>query len=346
MNKSVLFVTDLKDIGGGEVFLLRFINWLQKKNKSFYVMCPDTSELCLKLKDTEYTFSYKFDSIFSFFYTIHKIFRKIKRENQRVVVCAFSSRACKFTLMSGLPVVYYAHSRRSRVTHMIFSALCRGIICVCRYLANTFYTKRLKVVPNGVDSIKFCPDSKQNNKFVLGYAGRITPAKGNEDLIYIALELRKFFKNIKIVVCGKTGFHKNLNYGEELQRRINRYGLSDNFEFKGFIEDMSAFYQNISLFLLPSKDECAPLTVLEAMASGVPVIAYDVGGVSEILEDSVQGYLIKKNDICGFVNKIKFLLNNDNLRKKMGNTARSRALNVYPETLCFESAWKSFDEFI
>ena len=83
------------------------------------------------------------------------------------------------------------------------------------------------------------------------------------------------------------------------------------------------------MLLLPSQSEGLPVAVIEAMHRGVPAVASNVGGVGELVEDGVTGFLLRPDDIVGFANRLSCLLVNEARRKAMGEAARKRARSAF-----------------
>lgn len=115
----------------------------------------------------------------------------------------------------------------------------------------------------------------------------------------------------------------------KLHALIRRYGLNGAFELKGHLEDTSAFYQGLDVYLNTSIHEGIPMTVLEAMAHGLPVVAPKVGGLREILDDGVQGYLLEVRDPEAFAEKCLSVCRNKTLWQRMSQAAREKVLRTF-----------------
>jgi glycosyltransferase involved in cell wall biosynthesis len=106
-------------------------------------------------------------------------------------------------------------------------------------------------------------------------------------------------------------------------------------------EDVPCLYRKADLFVLPSFTESCPLTVIEAMASGLPVIASDVGGMSEIISNRKDGLLVRPGDSTMLARGILLILEDNKLRKKIAKLARAKAeksfssKNMAEQTLAF-----------
>lgn len=127
---------------------------------------------------------------------------------------------------------------------------------------------------------------------------------------------------------------KNLNWTLELlgdgtetldkiQRLVEASGLSDKIIFGGYVEDIDAYLVKADLCILISHSEGFPLSILEAMSLQLPIIASNVGGISEQVIDGYNGFLIGRNDVNTLTDKIKLLMNSSTLRRQMGNNSRA-----------------------
>lgn len=110
---------------------------------------------------------------------------------------------------------------------------------------------------------------------------------------------------------------------EQLQQRIALLGLSEHIKLLGNRADIPQLLAESNLFLLTSKWEGLPLVVLEAMAAGLPVVSFDVGGVSECIEDGKSGFLLPPGEIQELTNKVITLLNNRHLAMQLGAAGKT-----------------------
>jgi len=123
---------------------------------------------------------------------------------------------------------------------------------------------------------------------------------------------------------------------QEAQDYAENTGLSDRVYFLGNRKDVTELLHQSDLFALMSDWEGLPLSILEAMRCGLPIIASDVGGVNEAVRQSKNGYLIPKNDSKELVDKLTMLLTKPALRLEMGNSGRK----LYEDNFTFEKMHK------
>jgi glycosyltransferase involved in cell wall biosynthesis len=105
-------------------------------------------------------------------------------------------------------------------------------------------------------------------------------------------------------------------------------GLTDSIKWVGWLSDvkaLGAFYRSLDLLVMPSRQESFGVSAVEAAASGLPVIASNIGGIPEVVVDGETGLLVNAEDVSGFSKAMIMLAENDDLRKKLGFKARRRA---------------------
>jgi glycosyltransferase involved in cell wall biosynthesis len=121
----------------------------------------------------------------------------------------------------------------------------------------------------------------------------------------------------------------NLNLDREYARKVVEYAKCKgiNAKFTGFVpyEDLKALYSACDIFVLPSFEEGQPLVLLEAMASGKPLIGSNVGGIPMQIRDGWNGFLTRPGDIRGLAEKIRCLIEDEEERRRMGKNSRKLA---------------------
>ena len=181
----------------------------------------------------------------------------------------------------------------------------------------------IRVIGNGVDCDRFHPDEGAHGRGLrLLYAGRLQRFKGVHHLIRAVARVRRTAKApIALEIAGE---------GPEracLEGLASGVGLSDVVEFSGWVarEEMPRVYRRADLFVLPSYVEGMPNVVLEAMASGLPVIGTDVPGTREVIMDGVNGYLAPPKDEGALAERIAFMAARPEERRRMATAARAQA---------------------
>lgn len=213
-------------------------------------------------------------------------------------------------------------------------------IALGTFLKKKIPDANIKVIPNGVDIAEYTKIEKSKAReemkidkddFVIVFVGRITPIKGVDILINAAKKVKETTPNLKVYLVGSLGgnFQIRNNITPYAQKMLN---ISDNCcEFPGFISNKikNLLLNSVDIFVLPSRFDNCPLTILEAMARGKPVIASNIGGIPDIVKDGINGYLFEVGNERDLANKIIMLYNNENLRKEMGINSRKLVEDKY-----------------
>ena len=146
--------------------------------------------------------------------------------------------------------------------------------------------------------------------------GRLTYQKGFDMLIDVAKDVLEKNKEYKWLILG-DGEDKN-----RLQEKINKYNLQDRLILKGKVSNVEDYYKNSSLYVMTSRFEGLPMTLLEAKSYKMPIVSFDCPtGPSEIIRNNINGYLVKANDIKEMSNKVNSVLLDDKKLKKFSDKA-------------------------
>jgi glycosyltransferase involved in cell wall biosynthesis len=184
--------------------------------------------------------------------------------------------------------------------------------------------QKIEIIFNGIDIEEFFPneDMREKNRFVITLGGtRITTRKGINYLIDAIAILAPKYPNILLRIMG-DGDEK-----EALTNRVKKYNLDKYVEFVGRIsrDRIVPYYQEASLFVLPSLNEGMSNAMLEALASGLPIVATRTGGTDELVIDGENGLIVEMKSTADLVDKIEKIMLAENLRKKMGQSSRAKA---------------------
>ncbi|KAI2614800.1 glycosyltransferase family 4 protein [Hypoxylon fragiforme] len=221
---------------------------------------------------------------------------------------------------------------------------------VKRYLVNTagVSERKLAVLTRGVDVEGFNPAKRseelrnqwrRNDELVLFTCSRIAGEKGFGFLAQVATELDKRGMNFVLVIVGGN---KNPAVEQDVKDMFASLTEKGKVIFVGFKlgEELMKHYASADVFLHCSITETFGLVVLEAMASGVPVIARDEGGPSDIVQNNKTGYLVPPDDLNGFVEKVLQLGREPDKRKELGAASRAAACETSWERVGNRVAWE------
>ncbi|MCD7112827.1 glycosyltransferase family 4 protein [Limosilactobacillus agrestis] len=198
-------------------------------------------------------------------------------------------------------------------------------------------TSNVKVIHNG----SITPSEQNINYSVhtplrLVMIARFSPQKDQETLINAVTKLPKDRYKLTFVGDGET-----LQTNKEL---VSKYGLDHNIKFTGFKDDISDELINNDVYILSTHYEGLPISIIEAMSYGLPILATNVGGNSEMLENNINGFLFTSKD--ELAEKLNYLINNPETVKKMGQKSYRIFSDEYSLSKCLTKINNSYLELL
>ncbi|MBN1356870.1 glycosyltransferase [bacterium] len=201
-------------------------------------------------------------------------------------------------------------------------------IFVSKTVRDSFVSKvpvpdqRQRVIYNGVDIERFESGRSNPMNFKgsvrIGAVGRLMPVKGFQILLALLLEKGLTDPGIQLYIAGEGPMRL------ELQNLIQKYRLTGRVHIMGHLENIPEFLNSVDILAMPSQREGFSNALLEAMAAGVPVVAFGVGGIPEAIRDGEDGFLVEPEDMESFGNALKCLIDSPDLRSKMSGSIRQR----------------------
>jgi glycosyltransferase involved in cell wall biosynthesis len=206
---------------------------------------------------------------------------------------------------------------------------------------------RVLTIHNGLDLSDWNPLFKagvSGGRVVIATVGNIRAVKGHDLLIRAAALTVAHFPNISFRIAGDV---LEEAYFAELQALVWKLDLGDYVTFAGGVADLRSYLAEADIFVLPSRSEGFSNAIVEAMAAGLPVIATDVGGNREAVQDGVSGFLVPSEDPAALSLAIQQLLSDPGRAKSMGAAGRDiaesrfttaammgRIVGAYKDLLC------------
>ncbi len=199
-----------------------------------------------------------------------------------------------------------------------------------RYLVEVerFPAAKVRVIANGVDIDRFRPrpvDAHLRARLGLppgplaGTVTRLAPEKNLEMLLDVAARTRRAVGDAQFLVIGDGPLRENL------RERVRQLGVGDCVHFLGWRTDVAELLAALDAFLLTSHIEANPVSILEALASGVPVVSTRVGSVAETVT-AAHGFLVAPGDAAGMAERLVYLLGTPGRAKAMGAAGRQAAI--------------------
>lgn len=198
--------------------------------------------------------------------------------------------------------------------------------------------KRIERIINGVDTARFHPLRKAEriglpkgfagaDDLVIGTVGRLEPIKDQATLVRAFIELAESYpkhrERLRLVVVGDGSSRA------DLERLVGQSGLAGQVWFAGSRDDVPGLLRAMNLFVLPSLAEGISNTIMEAMATGLPVVATDVGGNSELILEGVTGHLVSRGNPEAMMTALSSYLAHPQRISEQGLASRSRAEQAF-----------------
>jgi glycosyltransferase involved in cell wall biosynthesis len=211
-----------------------------------------------------------------------------------------------------------------------------ALIAVSKYTVNELTElygidkNKIHVIYNGVDIERFKPRPNtaeirrefglEEDKKIVLFVGRLYHRKGIDTMLRSVPPILKEFSNVKFVISG-TGFKQK---EESLRNLAKELDIEDHVTFLGYVPDekLPLLYSASDIFVLPAIYENFPFAILEAQATGLPVISTNVGGIPEFLVDNQNGFVIEPRDPTQLTQRLLTLLQDAKLAKEMGDRGR------------------------
>jgi glycosyltransferase involved in cell wall biosynthesis len=293
--------------------------------------------------------------------SFYKLYKFIKKEKPDVVhthtakAGAVGRLAAKAT---GVPVVihtFHGHMFHSYFSsfktilfvliEMVLARMTDRIIVISerqreqiRQYLHLSNINKLILIPLGFDLEKFIKEDAGNEReglrgelgipmdaLVVGIIGRLTAIKNHRMFFEVARDIKRRMsrKTVKFLIVGDGELR------DELVNLSERLGLQRDVIFTGWIKELKFLYRCLDVVALTSLNEGTPVSLIEALASAKPVVATDVGGVRDVVEDGKSGFVVSVNDVVGFSEAVISLLNDKDKRERFGLYGRDTVKHKY-----------------
>jgi glycosyltransferase involved in cell wall biosynthesis len=314
---------------------------LQAAGLRDYVFCPEFPKAMTRPPTLLGQLGRGLDYVVSYFRLRRKL---IALGRAHRVDAVFASRAFGWALGSavgrrlGVPVIWRTGSRPARRAHVAAVRYVARLVAPDLLVTNSdvgggilrdLLRVRTVVLPNGVDERRFDPARvaprfrDPNSSLVVGLAARPTHEKGLELLADVTRLLVGHVPSVRVLIAGDFAWR------EHFRRRFRELGLDDRVSLLGHVDDIESFYASCDVVVLTSQRRSIELSsnaILEAMAMERPVVVSNVGGMAEVVRDGEHGFLVDPDDAAMFAARIATLLDDRDLRVRMGRAGRATVL--------------------
>ena len=290
----------------------------------------DATEFAIKIKN--FLKKEKFDIVHVHFpFSANILINLDKNLRKKMIYTAhIGDEKKRLTLDSSAPLVLKLFSPDLYLMKRI-----RKTIILNEYLKDELIKKgikevKLEVIPNGInveesnlnkEEIERVRRKYELEGIVVMFAGNIIPRKGVLYLIKAAESFKN--ENVLFLIVG------NMNIDKDYTKEVIDYARRKNIKakFTGFVpkEDLRALYSACDIFVLPSFGEGDPIALKEALASGKPLVGSKIGGIAMQIRDGWNGFLVEPGNERQLAEKIRYLIDNEEERRRMGKNSRKLA---------------------
>ncbi len=217
---------------------------------------------------------------------------------------------------------------------------------------------KVVLVRQGVDVGKFRPPRDETEKlecrrelglpedaFVIGICGSLYPLKGHARLFEAVASSRRLPARTVVAAAGAP-IHPESDEEKEIMEKARTLGLGDKVRFLGRLEDTSVFYRAIDVLAAPSEVESFGMAIIEAMASGVCVIATDRGAPPENVTDGKDGFLLDPFDVPAWRDRLERIWSDPHMRRKVGLEAAATARRRFTMERYMDETFRVYEELL
>ena len=361
--KTILYVFQYEMIGGPHLRVLQIAKQLKKKYHSVIILPCDgnagdefrragitTYEICLERIREPLNLSMFLRYIFLFIPTTFDILKIIKREAVDIVVVNNSMllQAPIAAKLAGTKLIWHLEETIApllikNILGLLIRILADQVIVVSKAVQDFFYKNRLPkskiaIIHAPVDPCRFKPDispSRIRNELglsqdvpVIGIIGNINPIKGHSYFLEAAFIIKNTYPDAKFLIVGSKLKNRE-TYFESLLDYCNELNLNENVIFTGGRQDIPEIMAALDILVLSSLAEACPMVVLEAMATGKPVVATRVGGLPEEVVDGKTGILVTPKNPQAIADAVLSLLADKERMQQMGRVGRVRVIKHF-----------------
>jgi len=363
--KTILHVIDTTGPGGAETIFIDLATRLPKDQYRPVVVIRGKGwvyeELCRRgiepvFMDAKGSFNWRF---------LAGLVRLVRQEGVDLIQSHLlgSNVYCSLAgLITRTPVVATFHGvvdfgKKERMKSAKYAAINTGAGCIVAVSndlreeiikSTSLKPEKIKLIYNGINTEDYQrPRSRalrekygwSDDEVVIGSLGNIRPAKGYDILLRAAALLEKSPRSCRFVIAGQG---KGPLYDELLQLR-EELGLQDRVLFLGFMDDAAEFLASLDLFLSTSISEGLPLSAIQAMVAGVPLVATRCGGYEELVSDGENGLLVEIGNSRAIADALDLLAADTGLQETLAQQAREYAIETFDLSTMLAEYEKVYD---
>ena len=341
MKKIGILVYDISLTGGAERVAINMANEFSSKYEVHLISVFNENKINFEdeKKYAIYNVSSKTLKITTNLFKLAKRIKKYLLENKIEILFSITAGVNTLAVMAtrhtSIKAIYCEHSNLKNRTYGVKHILRQyiGAKCMNKIVTLTEQDKKnfieifkinpskIEVIPNWIDIAEKLVNGYRIDSTKIITVGRLEKVKGHNMLIEVAKKVKEQHKNWSWDLYGDG------KYREEIEMSIKLNQLEDFVNLKGNVSNLSEIYNEYSMFVLTSYYEGFPMVLLDAQMADLPIISFDCPtGPAEIIEDNVNGFLIKDYNIDDMADKINELIENNQKRQEFSKNAKK---NIY-----------------
>ncbi len=361
---KILFLTSHLNTGGITSYLLSLTRGLSQNRHNVYVgsaggNCQGLIEVCGG-KHINLGFRTKSEIDPRIYLSLDDIKKYIIQE--KIEIIHAQTRVMQvmgyfLSIFTGVPLITTCHGFfKPRFFRRIFPCWGRAVIAISKpvqeHLIKDFHVSQenIFVIPNGIDSDRFTPVTealrqRQRNQWnitapqVIGIIARLSDVKGIDVLLHAMNKVVAQCPDVLLLIVGE---------GPEESRLVtlvDRLKLQKNVRFESVVNQTAEILPVFDVFIMPSRQEGLGLSVMEAQACALPVIASKVGGLVDLIEDARTGYFVPPENVDALAQKIIEVLKNPQQAQEVGMAARAQVIKNFSLTQMVEATEKVYEQY-
>jgi len=368
-SQCILHAIDTTGPGGAETVFLDLVQRLTVSGYNNYAIIKGSGwvEDQLKRRGVPY-YIVKPHGFLSIKYYL-QLFKLLRSNNTRLIHAHLLGSTLTYSILSfflRIPVVATLHGRVDvnpnerfvAIKNLIMKYGVSALIAVSRDLASyiaerkLFNKNHIQVIYNGIDESRY---GKNNSKelrellnipddaLLVGCLGNVRPAKSYDVLIAAAATLiHEKKQNIHFIVAG----HKKPELMKKLDELMVKHAVVNRVHFIGFHEDTARYLGQLDFFALSSSSEGFSIATIEAMATGLPVVATRCGGPQEILEHNVTGLLVEINDPQALADQLLQLIQHHSDGQRIASAGKAHAISMFSFASMIDAYRKVYVQYL
>ncbi|TWU21213.1 GDP-mannose-dependent alpha-(1-6)-phosphatidylinositol monomannoside mannosyltransferase [Novipirellula galeiformis] len=363
---SILLLSNSSNLGGGERSLLLIAQGLIRRNWKVHVAVPASGRMTAELTAAEIPHTvvpyalHSWKKPFRFLLDLRRwsrIFKGIScdlihaNDISTARSLAYSARQFRLPLLChiryppessyvdwafrGVPrpnaFVFNSHAMKAELGSLIMSACPRV---------------RQIVLHNAVDTENFHPPSQDthNDRPIVAILANLVPVKGHDDFLAMAMHLCQRGYKCRYWIIGEDVFRTGAD--QQLRQKAAELGIGSHVEFLGHVRDVPNTLRRIDILVCPSTVETFGRCLIEAMACGKPVVATRVGGIPEVVDDSVTGILVAPREPRQLADAVESLLTDRDRSEEMGRAGRRSVVANFSEQVHVDKLITIYEQFL